>query len=326
MITASPAPGKQSVEIVEVAPRDGLQNEHRWVPTEQKVELVRRALDAGIRRIEVTSFVSRRAVPLLADAEDVVASLGPSPDGVTFIGLVMNHDGVERALAAGVDDINAVVVATDTFSQRNQRESTAVTLDRLPDLVERARSGGASVSVTIGASFGCPFEGEVPLERLEWVLRGVARAEPDEVALGDSIGVAAPADVLERVRAAETIVPTARLRMHFHNTRNIGIANAYAAVQAGVSTLDASLGGIGGCPFAPAATGNIPTEDLVYLLDRCEVSTGVDRVALVDSARWLSRVLGAEVPGMLSRAGDFPPAPTGGHPPPERRTVRTPRR
>lgn len=296
-----------SIEIVEVSPRDGLQNEAVLVSTEDKVELIRRAIAAGLRRIEVTSFVNPRRVVQMADAEAVLAAL-PRGNGVSYIGLALNGRGFDRALAAGVGEVNYVLVASDTFSRRNNGSPTLDTLKDWAEVAAAARAAGVPTSVTIGASFGCPFEGEVPVARVVEVARRAAEHGTDEIALADTIGVASPADVLERFGAVAAVLPGVRLRAHFHNTRNTGIANAYAAIQAGVTVLDSSLGGIGGCPFAPAATGNIPTEDLVYMLDRMKVATGIQLPAAIEAAKWLEGIIGRPNPAMLGRAGIFPPA------------------
>lgn len=294
------------VEIVEVSPRDGLQNEATPVNTDQKVELITRAIAAGARRIEVTSFVHPKRVPQMADAEAVMAAL-PRGNGVSYIGLVLNGRGFDRALAAGVSEVNYVLVASDTFSQRNNGAPTLETLSRWAEVAAAAHAAHIPTSVTIGASFGCPFEGEVPVARVVDIARRATEHGVDEIALADTIGVASPADVVERFNAVAKALPGIRLRAHFHNTRNTGIANAYAAVTAGVTVLDASLGGIGGCPFAPAATGNIPTEDLVYMLGRMKIDAGIDLAAAINTAKWLEDVIGRPNPAMLGRAGIFPP-------------------
>ena len=301
-------PGRTAVavEIVDVAARDGLQSDAAMVSTAAKVELIGRLVDAGVKRLEAVSFVNPKRVPQMADAEAVMAAL-PRSDDVTYIGLVMNRRGLDRALAAGVDEINAVVVCSDTFCERNQGTTTAGAVALWEELAEGARAGGISAGVTLSAAFGCPYEGDVPVERLAEVAAEVVRSNPAEIAIADSIGVAVPADVTERVAAVrEAVGGEVRLRAHFHNTRNTGYANALAAVEAGVEVLDASLGGIGGCPFAPNATGNIATEDLVYLLDRTGVSTGISLEALCESALWLEQLLDHSVPGYLSKAGGFP--------------------
>lgn len=294
------------MQIVDVAPRDGLQSDPATVSTAAKAELIGRLVDAGVRRIEAASFVHPERVPKMADAEQLMTALA-RPDGVSYIGLVMNRRGLDRALAAGVHEINAVVVCSDTFCRRNQNKTTAEAVAVWDDLAEGARAAGIAAGVTLSAAFGCPYEGEVPVGRLSAVAAEAARSGPDEIALADTIGVATPADVTERVAAVrEAVGGDIRLRAHFHNTRNTGYANAVAAANAGVTALDASLGGIGGCPFAPAATGNIATEDLVYLLERMGVPTGASLEALCESARWLEELLGHPVPGLLSKAGGFP--------------------
>ena len=294
------------VEIVEMAPRDGLQNEDTVLSTEDKVELVERAVAAGARRVEVTSFVNPSRVPQMADADEVMAAL-PRHDGVRYAGLVMNERGLDRALAGGVDEVDVVAVASDTFCRRNQGTTTAEACVLAAGLVARARGAGVFTTITVGASFGCPFEGEVPPERLREVLKRVAAAGPDEVALADTIGVAVPSDVTSRLQLAREVVGDAvPLRLHLHDTRHTGVANAVAAVEAGVTTLDASIGGAGGCPFAPNATGNVATEDLVYLFDRMGRSTGLDLGQVTDAAAWLEGRLGKRLPGALLRAGGFP--------------------
>ncbi|MBJ7414206.1 MAG: hydroxymethylglutaryl-CoA lyase, partial [Niveispirillum sp.] len=209
--------------------------------------------------------------------------------------------------AAGVTEVNYVLVASDTFSQRNNGAPTMETLTGWAEVAAAAKAAKMPTSITIGASFGCPFEGEVPVERVVEVAKRAAGHGVDEIALADTIGVASPADVAERFAAVSAALPGIRLRAHFHNTRNTGIANAYAAVMAGVGVLDSSLGGIGGCPFAPAATGNIPTEDLVYMLNRMKIATGVDLAAAIEAASWLEGIIGRRNPAMLGRAGIFPP-------------------
>ncbi len=294
-----------SVEIVDVSPRDGLQSDPAMVTTDTKAELIGRLISAGLRRIEAASFVNPKRVPQMADAAELMASLPRLPD-VRYIGLVMNRRGLDRALAAEVDEVNAVVVCTDEFCRRNQGKTTVEAVGVWADIASAADSAGVPAGVTLGAAFGCPFEGEVPVGRLVEVARSVAEYGPAEIALADTIGVAAPTDVFERVAAVREAIDGVRLRAHFHNTRNTGYANAVAALESGVSVLDASLGGIGGCPFAPAATGNISTEDLAYLLGRMGVDTGLSLEGLCAGADWLSEALGHSVPGYLSKAGVFP--------------------
>jgi len=311
------------VTIVDVAPRDGLQSDGEIVGTDAKLELITRLARAGVRRIEATSFVNPSRVPQMADADDVMAGLhrarDSSPDGdplrsVSLIGLVLNRRGLDRALAAGCDEINAVVVVTDTFAQRNQSATTHELVAAWEDIAKGAAAAGVPASVTLTASFGCPYEGEVGLDRLVDVATRCLAAGGAEMALADSIGVAVPTDVrarLDAVRdARDRLGGDQELRVHFHNTRNTGLANVAAAVEHGVRVIDASLGGIGGCPFAPAATGNVPTEDVAFLLERMGYDTGLDLSELVDAVEWMQTdaLLGRPTPGLLSRAGLFPPS------------------
>jgi hydroxymethylglutaryl-CoA lyase len=294
------------IEIVEVGPRDGLQSESQVLPTATKIDFIRRLRAAGLTRIEVASFVNPKRVPQMADAEAVLDQLRPDMAGARFIGLILNRKGFDRARLAGCTEVGMAIATSETFSQRNQGCSVDQGVEAWLDIAGAAKAAGVRAQITLSTAFGCPFEGEVPAERVLALAERVMRGQPDEIAVADTIGVAAPnqvTDVLGKLRAA---LPSVRLRAHFHNTRNTGLANAYAAVEAGVQTLDASCGGIGGCPFAPAATGNIPSEDLIYMLHRMGIETGVDLAALLDTSRWLQRALEHPVPGMLVKAGLFP--------------------
>ncbi|HUZ23306.1 MAG TPA: hydroxymethylglutaryl-CoA lyase [Streptosporangiaceae bacterium] len=298
--------GAQRVEVVEVGPRDGLQNEDVLLDAAAKVAYIEALIAAGLRRIEAVSFVHPGRVPQMADAEAVMAAVPRAP-GVRYAGLVVNRRGLDRALAAGVDEINVIVVATETFSQRNQGMTVEEAIASFGGIAGAAHAAGVSVTLTVGAAFGCPFEGEVPPERVTGIVRRCADAGVDEVALADTIGVGVPRDVRALTEAVREVTP-APLRFHFHNTRNTGYANALAAVEAGAVALDASSGGIGGCPFAPAATGNIATEDLAYALRRSGVATGVDLGRLLAASDYVGGRLGHPGPALLGRAGDFPPA------------------
>jgi hydroxymethylglutaryl-CoA lyase len=295
------------VTIVEVSPRDGLQNEAVVLSTDDKLALIGRLVAAGARRVEAVSFAHPRMVPAMADAEAVMERV-PRGDGVAYAGLVLNRRGLERALAAGVDEVNMVVCVSDTFNRRNQNAPTEQSMHDAADVLGRAREAGLFTTLTLATSFGCPFEGEVdPGRVVELAARGAA-AGAQELCLADTIGVGVPSQVRDlagRVRDAAGAEPP--LRFHFHNTRNTGFANAVAAVEEGVRVLDASAGGIGGCPFAPRATGNIATDDLVYLLHRMGMTTGYDLEALLPTAAFLADRLGHEVPALLPRAGSFPP-------------------
>jgi hydroxymethylglutaryl-CoA lyase len=301
----------RQVEIVEVSPRDGLQNEAVVLPTAAKVELIGRLVAAGARRVEAVSFAHPRLVPAMADAEAVMAKV-PRPAGVSYAGLVLNRRGLQRATDAGVDEVNVVVCVSDTFSRRNQNASTEEAMAVAEEVAAEARSRGRFTTLTLSTAFGCPFEGEVPPDRVVELARRGAAAGFDELCLGDTIGVGAPTQVRELTAGVRGAVGgTPPLRYHFHNTRNTGFANAFAAVLDGVTVLDASAGGIGGCPFAPNATGNIATDDLVYMLERMGLATGWDLEALLPTAAFLGDQLGHQVPAMLPRAGGFP---AGGQP------------
>ena len=292
----------RTIEFVEVGPRDGLQNEALLVSTADKVELIRRAIAAGVRRIEVASFVNPSKVPQMADAEAVVAALG-KPAGVTRIGLVLNQRGAERALAAGVDQLGAVAVASDEFGVRNQGQNSAESVAEAARIIALANEAGVSAQVTIAAAFGCPFSGAVDPAHVVRMAKALAQAGPAEIALADTIGVAVPAEVTALVTAVRAAIASLPVRVHFHNTRGTGIANVWAAVEAGAAVVDGSIGGLGGCPFAPGAAGNVASEDVAYMLARSGIATGLNLAQLVECARWLGGVMGKDMPSMLSKAG-----------------------
>lgn len=294
------------IEIVEVGPRDGLQNEQALLSVDQKLEFIRRLEDAGARRIETVSFVNPKRVPQMAGAEEISAALAPE-EGRSRIGLVLNERGWDRCVASGCDEANVVVCASDGFGVRNQGASTDEQLAALRAIAaKRQQNGGPPITLTVTVAFGCPFDGEISDEQMLKVVRAAHELNLPEVALADTIGVADPWLVRRRVALAREAAPNARLRMHFHDTRNTGLANAYASIEAGVDVLDASCGGLGGCPFAPAATGNIGTEDLVYMLERAGFSTGYDLDKLIDTGRWVSDLLGKAPSASVTRAGAFP--------------------
>lgn len=295
----------KSVTLVEVGPRDGIQAEPTILSTEDKIEFITRSIDAGTKRIEVTSFVNPKRVPQMADAVEVLAGL-PKDTGCSFIGLILNMKGYERARDAGVDEVGYAVVSTDTFATKNQGMTSAETVDAWNQVGKLAKSEGVKAGVTIGASFGCPFEGEVSPDHVADIAKRAAESEPVEIALADTIGCADPIRVTELIGKVKEAVPGMPIRVHLHNTRNTGLANAYAAVEAGVDFIDASTGGIGGCPFAPRATGNIPLEDLIYMFNRMGVETGIDIEKIIATADWIGERLGGTVPAMLGKAGVFP--------------------
>jgi hydroxymethylglutaryl-CoA lyase len=296
-----------AVEVVEVGPRDGLQSQPTLVDTQTKLEFIARLVDAGVRRLEVASFVNPKRVPQMADADEVIARL-PRRPGVRYIGLVLNQRGFERAAASAIDQINSVAVASDTFCRRNQGVDSAEMFEAIRGMAREAAVQGRFFGVTIAAAFGCPFEGEVPQARVLDMVRRYAGLGVAELALADTIGVAVPDQVARMVDAVLPLLGDIPLRMHFHNTRNTGIANIYAAVTGGVRIFDASCGGVGGCPFAPGATGNVGTEDVVYMLHRMGCDTGISLPDVVAVAHWLAGPLGARPPAMVSRASLFPPA------------------
>ncbi|MFV2070532.1 MAG: hydroxymethylglutaryl-CoA lyase [Pirellulales bacterium] len=297
----------RSVQIVEVGPRDGLQNEDVVLSTEQKVTMITALADAGLSRIEAVSFAHPDKVPCMADAEAVMESL-PDRSDVSYIGLILNWRGWRRARETAVNEINMNVSASDTFNQKNQGASTEESINVLGQVVQDASAAGLPVTATISTAWGCPFEGEVSLERLLFVADAMVTTGVSEIALGDTIGVADPWNVSQRISAVSEVVGDIPLRMHFHNTRNTGFANVYASIESGVTTIDSSVGGLGGCPFAPNATGNIATDDLVYMLNRAGFDSGVSLEKIIDVAEAMAPIIGRDLDSMLPRAGDFPGA------------------
>ncbi len=294
------------VECVEVGPRDGLQNEPEIIATADKLSLIERALDAGARRIEVASFVNPKRVPQMADAEAVCAGL-PDRKDVTYIGLVLNERGAERALATGrIDQLGAVAITTDAFAIANQGQTSAESVATAQAIMGIAKAAGKSAQITVSAAFGCPFSGEVAEDHVVAMAIKLAEANPVEIALADTIGVADPAHVARLIARVCKAIDPIPVRAHFHNTRGTGLANVWAAIAAGASVIDASIGGLGGCPFAPGAAGNVASEDVVYMLERGGIDTGMDLDKLIDTAQWLSAIMGKPLPAMVSKAGRFP--------------------
>jgi len=292
------------VTVFEVGPRDGLQNEPDVLTPELRAELVRRLVGAGVRAVEVASFVDPRRVPQMAGAEEVIAAIDRA-EGVVYAGLALNERGYERLAASGLDEVRFAFGATESFNRRNQNASVEESLESALRIVARAKEDGIAATVNISVAFGCPFEGRVDTGRVVALAERVASASPDMILLADTIGVAVPGQVRELISGTvELGVPVGG---HFHNTRNTGYANALAALEGGVTVLDASVGGLGGCPFAPRATGNIATEDLVYLLHAEGIETGIDLDALISVSEWLEQVLGHRLEGQVYRAGPFPP-------------------
>jgi len=303
-----------TVALCEVGPRDGLQNEALTLAPQLRARLCERLAAAGLARIEAGSFVHPRLVPQMAGAEEVFAELGRQKR-VTFAALVVNLRGFERALAAGAQEVHVAYPVTESFALRNQNASLEQAAAAAAEIIARSHEAGLRATATLGACFGCPFEGEVDEGVVVEHVRRMADAGADEIVLADTIGVGVPSQVRQLVRGALSAAPGRPIGLHLHNTRNTGYANAQAGIEAGASLLDASIGGLGGCPFAPRATGNIATEDLVYMLEREGIETGADLEALIEVARWLGEVMGRELPGMVHRAGPFPQsARTAGEP------------
>jgi isopropylmalate/homocitrate/citramalate synthase len=300
----------QHIEIVDVGPRDGLQNEAQILSPSLRIELTKKLVAAGLKRIEAVSFVNPARVPQMAGAEEVIAGLEPHV-GVFYAGLVLNEKGFDRAIASGVRDIRYAFPVTETFCQRNQNSSVQDATELAAILTRKAREENVNFGVILSTAFGCPFEGRVSVAQVLKVAEKVLETPPDELILADTIGVGNPIRVRELFKSLEPHVtnrPSLNLGAHFHNTRNTGYANAIAAIETGARVLDSSIGGLGGCPFAPNATGNIATEDLVYLLEEMGIQTGINLEALIEISNWLEAVMGRKLPGMVYKAGGFPKA------------------
>ncbi len=297
----------ERVTITEVGPRDGLQNEDCYVETPQKIELIARLNKAGFSRIEAGSFVSPKAIPQMRDAADVFAAM-PRREGVTYVALVPNVVGARNALAAHADELATVVSASETHNKRNINRSVEESLREVEGVAALASDAGIPWAGYISTAFGCPYEGDIAEEQVVKLctrLRGLGAAA---VALGDTIGAGNPRQVANLVRAVQDALPDTPLRLHAHDTRGTGLANVFAALQEGVDSFDASVGGMGGCPYAPGAAGNVATEDVVYMLEEMGIATGVDLPALVEVARWAEEIVGRQLPGRVKDAGIMPAA------------------
>ncbi len=298
------------VTIVEVGPRDGLQIEKAIVPTTQKIELIHRLARSGIRCFEISSFAHPQKVPQLADAEEVFLSLRNMPS-LTFMALVPNERGYERARSCEVKHIRVVVMASETFNERNLNRGISESMEEYARVIQQARSEGVKVSGVIGASFGCPYEGKVPVQQVLQLAEQFAEYGAEQIVLADTTAVATPLQVHTLLSLAQETLPRAVWGCHFHNRRNTGLANVLAAMQAGVNLFDAAVGGLGGCPFAPDVTGNIATEDLVFMLQGMGIETAVDLRGTIDVATWLEGVLGRTLPGQARKAEDGVGSPMG---------------
>ena len=296
----------RKIEIVEVGPRDGLQNDPVLLSTEIKLEFIDRLIEAGVKRMEAASFVNPKMVPAMADSAEIMDQV-PRDKGVTYIGLALNERGMRRAIDAKCDDINYVMVASSGFGLKNQNATPDQTADLFDKTAVLAHDEGVPVSVTVSVAFGDPFDGEVDPAILGDLAARARAAGAVEFALGDTIGVADPWAVRRAIDIVKAQSGDMKLRLHFHNTRNTAMANIFAAIEAGVDIIDASCGGIGGCPFAPAATGNVATEDVLYMLERAGIDTGIDLDKMIETAKWLENVaLKHPIASAVSKAGEFP--------------------
>ncbi|HEY3500876.1 MAG TPA: hydroxymethylglutaryl-CoA lyase [Polyangiaceae bacterium] len=299
MLAALPA----EVSVYEVSPRDGLQNERAPVPLEDKVKLVQALLAAGLKRIELTSFVSPRWVPQLADADELIRALSPRPEGVTYSALVPNATGLERALAVGLSEIAVFLSASQTHNRKNTNKSIEQSLETFGEVVPPARAAGVRVRAYVSTVWGCPYEGDVPVERSLEIARALLDLDCYQVSLGDTIGVGTPLQTRRIVERFLAKIPPEKLALHFHDTRGTALVNALVGLELGVRDFDASVGGLGGCPYAPGAAGNLATEDLVYMLHGMGVGTGVDLELLIEAGRVAERVVGRALPGKVHQAG-----------------------
>ena len=289
------------ISLREVGPRDGLQNEAP-VPTDAKVELIDALSKTGVRRIEAVSFVHPKAIPQMADADEVWKRINRD-EGISYSALVPNLRGAQRALDAGFTEIEVVVSASDTHNKKNVNRATEESLDDISALIESAHAADATVQVIVATAWGCPYEGDVPVERVLWVADRAVRDGADGIGFGDTTGMATPSRVRRLVGEMRTAHPETPLNLHFHNTRGTGLANVLAALELGVADFDASVGGLGGCPYAPGATGNVATEELVHMVEDMGVDTGVDLAAMIDAAAMAERIVGRTLPSQVLRAG-----------------------
>jgi len=293
------------VQIIEVGPRDGFQIEPAFIPTEQKIRIINKLSETGLRRIEATSFVHPKAIPQLADAAEVMAGI-TRKEGVSYMALVPNVKGVDRALQAAVEEINLVVSASESHNKNNMNMSIAESLKAFREAAKIALGNGMRITGSIGTAFGCPFEGRVPPRKVEEIAQELLAMGVHEVCLADTTGMANPSQVIGLVSRLRHQFKDVEFRLHFHNTRGAGMANVLAALFEGITIFDGSIGGLGGCPYAPGATGNIPTEDMVHMLESMGIDTGIDLPKLVDCAKMVQELLGRELPGQVMKAGTVP--------------------
>jgi hydroxymethylglutaryl-CoA lyase len=292
----------KSVTIVEVGPRDGLQNEADFVPTEQKIELINRLSEAGLRRIEITSFVHPKAVPQLRDSEEIVKRI-ERKSNIIYSTLIPNEKGLERALAAGVKEIALFVSASETHNQKNVKMPISESLGGFRNIAKEAIAHGIRMRGYIVTAFGCPYEGRIPEEKVESIVEEYKNLGVHEIALGDTTGMANPVQVSRMLEWIRPQLGEMSLALHFHDTRGVALANILAALQEGVTIFDGSIGGLGGCPYAPGASGNVATEDLVNMMEEMGIETGIELERLIDCAKYAGRIIQKDLPGHLMRAG-----------------------
>jgi hydroxymethylglutaryl-CoA lyase len=293
------------VQIIEVGPRDGFQIEPAFIPTEQKIRIIDKLSETCLRRIEATSFVHPKAIPQLADAAEVMAGIARK-EGVSYMALVPNVKGVERAFQAAIEEINLVVSASESHNKNNMNMSVAESLKAFREAAKIALGNGMRITGSIGTAFGCPFEGWVQPQKVEEIAQELLAMGVHEVCLADTTGMANPSQVMGLVSRLRHQFKDVEFRLHFHNTRGAGMANVLAALFEGITIFDGSIGGLGGCPYAPGATGNIPTEDMVHMLESMGIDTGIDLPKLVDCAKMVQELLGRELPGQVMKAGTVP--------------------
>jgi hydroxymethylglutaryl-CoA lyase len=292
----------KSVTIVEVGPRDGLQNEVDFVPTEQKIELIQCLSETGLKRIEVTSFVHPKAIPQLRDAEEVVKKIKKKPN-IIYSTPIPNEKGLERALALGIKEIALFVSASETHNQKNVRMTISESLSQFRNIAEKALANGIRMRGYVVTAFGCPFEGRISPEKVEYIINEYKQLGVFEIALGDTTGMANPVQVKEMIRRIKQKLDGVNLALHFHDTRGLALANVFSALQEGVTVFDGSVGGLGGCPYAPGASGNVATEDLVNMLEEMGINTGIDLQKLIDCAKYAKEILQRNLPSHLLSAG-----------------------
>jgi len=295
----------RKVTIIEVGPRDGFQNEHIFIPTDQKIRIIDALSETGLARMEATSFVHPKAIPNLADAADVMTRIRKK-EGVLYEALIPNLKGAERALQAGVKNVKLVISVSEAHNKSNVNMSVADSLNNMEEIARLAKAHGMRITGGLAMVFGCPWEGKVPVSKIEAIIARLLEVGAEDISLGDTSGMGDPAYVSETLNHFVDLIEAGKLSLHFHNTRGTGLANVLAGMEAGVTMFDASIGGLGGCPFSPGATGNIATEDLVHMLQAMGIATGIDLPRLIEVAKTVQEVIGRPLPSSMVKAGPVP--------------------